>query len=119
MRKRVIILGVVVLALACLSMSFWMTYSRYCAARQEARESVLKSNLQRIRLGISEYKEDNKSYPSDLKTLVREGYLRTMPYDPMTKRSDTWTPVNTGEGLVNVKSGAHGISSDGKPYNQL
>lgn len=97
-----------------------------------AKESVLKNNLHTIRDMIDQYYGDKGKYPTSLDALVEEKYVRGLPIDPMTKRSDTWIPVYeeidpehppaetetdpAKPGIVDVHSGMPGNSLDGTPY---
>jgi general secretion pathway protein G len=99
-----------------------------------AKESVLKNNLRTMRDMIDQYYGDKGKYPTSLEALVEEKYVRALPIDPMTKRSDTWIPVYeevdpdhppaetetdpTKPGIVDVHSGMPGNSLDGTPYKE-
>jgi general secretion pathway protein G len=57
---------------------------------------------------------------------VQAGYLKAIPVDPMTSRSDTWmtsqsdtlTDINeTSGGMDDVHSGSEGVATDGTTYN--
>ena len=101
---------------------------------RKANEAVLKTNLHTIRDVIDQHYGDKGKYPSSLQALVEAGYLRAVPIDPMTKRSDTWVEVpeeidpdnpptesesEDGQpGIVDVRSGAPGNSLDGTPYSE-
>ena len=69
---------------------------------------------------------DKEKAPQSLDDLVQAGYLKTIPIDPMTSRSDTWitsesdTLMSINEtqgGIDDVKSGAQGLAMDGTSYN--
>jgi general secretion pathway protein G len=90
-----------------------------------ARESVLHTDLFRMRDAIDQYYADKGKYPGTLDALVSEGYMRRLPEDPITKSSDTWItvpaepdPNNPGAepGVYDVKSGAQGTALDGSSY---
>lgn len=106
-----------------------------------ANEVVLKSNLHMLRDVLDQYYGDKGHYPPSLDTLVKDGYLRAIPVDPITKRSDTWVLVReepdpdhpsddtadagsgdagSGEdntpGIVDVHSGSPRTSFAGTPY---
>ncbi len=100
---------------------------------RRANEAVLKTNLHTLRDVIDQHYGDKGKYPTSLEQLVEAGYLRKVPVDPMTKRSDTWIleyeevdPDNPppesdsnedGQpGIIDVHSGAPGNSLDGTPY---
>jgi len=91
-----------------------------------AKESVLRTDLFRMRDAIDQYYADKGKYPASLDALVSEGYMRKLPEDPFTKSTDTWTtepaepdPSNPGSdpGIYNVKSGAQGAALDGSNYS--
>ena len=96
-----------------------------------AQEAVLKTNLRAIRDAIDQYFADTGHFPSSLEALVEEEYLRSMPYDPITKSTETWVEVlaefdedaaetdfdETGDpGIEDVHSGSDGIGLKGVPY---
>ena len=85
----------------------------------QAKETILKENLERIREGIDKYYGDNQKYPATLKELVRHGYFETIPVDPITRRNDTWILVNSESGIQDIHSGAEGQALDGTPYSEL
>src|ERR1700676_1595838 len=58
----------------------------------QARESVLRSNLSKLRSVISQYTLDKQKAPQSLDELVTAGYLRQIPMDPMTKQTN-WEVV--------------------------
>jgi general secretion pathway protein G len=93
-----------------------------------ARETVLHTDLFRMRDAIDQYYADKGKYPSTLDALVSEGYMRKVPEDPITKSSDTWVTVPaepdpnnpSGEpGVYDVKSGAQGTALDGSSYSDF
>jgi general secretion pathway protein G len=69
-----------------------------------AKESILKTDLFRLRDAIDQYYADKGEYPASLDTLVSEGYLRKVPDDPFTRAADwqtpRWTVRNTRTGSV-------------------
>lgn len=90
-----------------------------------AKESVLRNNLFTMRTVIDEYTYDKQKAPQSLEDLVREGYLRQVPVDPITGSSSTWkvimeeglTSVNQTEpGIFDVRSGSDKTGLDGVPY---
>src|SRR5688572_13623531 len=60
---------------------------------EKAKEAVLKTNLRAIRDVLDQYYADKGHYPASLEALVEEGYMRSVPVDPMTRSTDTWEPV--------------------------
>lgn len=86
---------------------------------QDARETVLKQNLHETRKIIDQFYRDKQRYPKTLAELVEAKYIRALPFDPISQRSDTWTsvkPDNTEEGVIDLRSGAIGAAKDGSRY---
>ena len=93
---------------------------------RNAREAVLKEDLHAMRTAIDSYTVDKQKAPQTLDDLVQAGYLKSLPVDPFTRRSDTWVPVQsdslstvdqTEPGIDDVHSGAQQTASDGTSYN--
>jgi general secretion pathway protein G len=92
---------------------------------RNAKEAVLKEDLHTMRVAIDSYTVDKQKAPQTLDDLVQAGYLKTMPVDPFTRRSDSWVPVQsdslssldqTQSGIDDVHSGAGLNASDGTSY---
>jgi general secretion pathway protein G len=99
-----------------------------------AKEAVLKTNLKEIRSALEQYYADKARYPGALDELVPK-YLKRLPIDPFTKQSTTWVPIleeeddeapgpapgegleASGPGIMDVRSGAPGVSLEGEPYS--
>ena len=103
-----------------------MAVPMYQKAIVRAKESVLKNNLFTLRTLIDEYTFDKAKAPQTLEDLVREGYLRQVPVDPMTGTNQTWrlimedamASVNQMEpGIFDVRSGSSQGSLEGTPYS--
>ena len=99
----------------------------YQKSRIRTKESLLKGTLFTLRTVLDEYTFDRKKAPRTLHDLVREGYLRAVPADPMTGSDQTWVTVMedpltavdpTQPGIRDVHSGSDQISVEGKPYSQ-
>jgi len=99
---------------------------RFAAAVQHAREAVLREDLQTMRMAIDSYTMDKQKAPQSLDDLVQEGYLKTIPEDPMTHTKDSWvTDTNDAmysldesePGISDVHSGSDEQGSDGQPYS--
>lgn len=98
----------------------------YISAVRQAREAVLKEDLFTMRNAIDSYTADKQKAPQSLDDLVQEGYLKSIPEDPMTHSKDTWvtdssdtyTSVDeTDTGITDVHSGSNETGSDGQPYS--
>lgn len=98
----------------------------YLASVRKAKEAVLKEDLHTIRSAIDSYTVDKAKAPQSLNDLVEAGYLKAIPKDPITSRTDTWiadqsdtlTSVDeTQSGVSDVHSGAQETSSEGTAYS--
>jgi general secretion pathway protein G len=104
---------------------------------RRAKEAVLKTNLHSIRETLDMYYGDKGRYPTSLEELVEAKYFREIPFDPFTKSNTSWVVVledeleegseeepgpppgpdePAGPGILDVRSGAPGVSLDGTPY---
>jgi general secretion pathway protein G len=101
---------------------------QYQNATKKARESVLKETLFQMRKLIDQYYSDKSKYPASLQALVDENYLRKIPTDPITGKSDAWVEIKEqpavdelepGQsfGVVDIHSSSEEKSLDGTPYN--
>jgi general secretion pathway protein G len=99
---------------------------QYKVAIIQSREAVLKEDLFRFRDLIDQYYADKGRYPASLEALVQDGYLRTIPADPITRGPD-WEvvyaepdPERPGEqpGIYDVKSASTETSLAGTTYNE-
>ena len=97
----------------------------YQKAILRTRESVLRNNLFTMRMVLDEYSYDKQKAPQTLQDLVTEGYLREVPFDPMTGANQTWKIVmedalrsvnQTEPGIYEVHSGSDKKGLDGTPY---
>lgn len=88
-----------------------------------SKEVVLADNLRRLRESIDQFYGDHGRYPDSLQELVDRRYLRALPIDPITGRSDGWVIHAPGEGfegqVFDVRSGSVGLTRDGRPLGQL
>jgi len=98
----------------------------YISALRHAREAVLKEDLHVLRAAIDSYTMDKLKAPQSLDDLVQEGYLKTIPEDPMTRSTTTWVTDTsdamhsldqTDPGIDDIHSGSDEAGSDGQPYN--
>jgi general secretion pathway protein G len=93
---------------------------------RRANEAVLREDLYTMRGAIDSYTVDRQKGPQTLDDLVQSGYLKFIPKDPITKRTDTWVPVQgdtlittdqTDPGITDIHSGAQETSSEGTSYS--
>lgn len=115
----------IVMAIIVILISVAVPY--YQKAIIRAKETVLHNNLFAIRSAIDEYSFDKQKAPHNLQDLVSDGYLRDVPKDPVTQRSDTWKliiedagqAVSSSEpGLFDIRSGSDQKSLDGTAYSE-
>ncbi len=98
---------------------------QYQRTIMHARETVLKDDLHKLRDLIDQYSADKGKLPQSLDDLVSSGYLRQVPTDPITEKSD-WTIVTGddpyssegGSGVTDVHSSAGEVSTEGTPYSE-
>jgi general secretion pathway protein G len=108
--------------LAIVAMLLTIAAPRYFHGVDRSKEVVLQTNLSRLRSTIDEFYGDTGRYPDNLEQLVELRYLRELPIDPITDSNKTWIlvpPQNAPGKIYNVKSGASGNDSSGKPYSAL
>lgn len=92
---------------------------RYYQHVERSKEAVLRENLSSVRDAIDQFHADAGAWPATLETLVERRYLRALPADPITERSDTWVllaPPGGEAGVYDIRSGAEGNGLDGQPY---
>ena len=99
----------------------------YVGAVRQAREAVLREDLHVMRDAIDSYTADKQKAPQSLDDLVTEGYLRSIPVDPMTRAKDTWVTSTsdalrsvdqTDPGIDDVHSSSQEQGTDGQPYTE-
>jgi general secretion pathway protein G len=99
-------------------------YEHTQKAVRQAREDTLRHDLFEMRGTIDRYAADKGRLPSSLNELVRDGYLRSVPLDPMTEKRD-WAivegeyPVLVEEtvGVKDVRSASRRTGLDGTSYD--
>ena len=126
-RERGFTLVELLIVISLISILAAMGLVQYRNSVTSTKESVLRTDLFRMRDAIDQYYADKGKYPSSLDALVSDGYMRKIPEDPITKSADSWTtepaepdPTNPSAepGIYNVKSGAPGTSLDGSSYSE-
>lgn len=111
---------IVVMAIVALLVS--IAAPRYFRSVERARENSLRTSLNVMRDAIDQHLADRGRYPDTLDELAARRYLRELPQDPMTGRSDSWVALPPPPdsawpgGLADVRSGAAGRAMDGKLY---
>jgi general secretion pathway protein G len=113
--------------LAIITSLMMLAAPRYFASIDHAKEVTLRQNITILRETIDKYYGDTGQYPDSLQQLVDKRYLRTLPVDPVTERTDSWiimAPPPDANGKTNgkvydVRSGAPGKTAAGVPYESL
>lgn len=92
----------------------------------KSKESLLKNNLFTLRTVIDEFTYDKGKAPQSLQDLVQEGYLRAVPFDPMTSSDQSWKIImedatssasQSEPGIFDVRSGSDRTSLEGTAYS--
>lgn len=107
--------------LAIIAILLTIALPRYFSGLERAQEAVLKEDLFTMREAIDDYYLDKGQYPQSLELLVEQRYLRSIPVDPITERSDTWILIAQPQNpsvIYDIRSGAEGEASDGSLYAQ-
>src|SRR6188474_1024939 len=65
----------------------------YSNTIKRSKESVLRNNLFTLRTVIDNYTYDKQKAPQTLQDMVRDGYLRDVPVDPITGSNTTWRTI--------------------------
>jgi general secretion pathway protein G len=124
-RQRGFTLVELLVVLSLISLLAGMAVVQHRNAIRRSEESVLKTDLFRMRDAIDQYYADKGKYPPSLDVLVSDGYMRSIPEDPITKSRDSWQTIpaepdpnnpSMEPGVYDVKSGAPGTALDGTTY---
>jgi len=117
---ELLIVMVIIATLAAIAIPMYMRNV------QAAKEAVLREDLRVMRTAINSYTVDKEKAPQSLDDLVSGGYLKAVPKDPITGRTDTWQTTQsdtldsvdqTQGGIDDVHSGAQQVGTDGTTYN--
>ncbi len=122
-RSRGFTLVELLVVMAIIGLLLSIVAPRYIGTLERSKETALKQDLAVMREAISNFHQDLNRYPESLEELVQKKYLRAIPVDPVTDRSDTWVSVYSTDpaeqGLADVASGAKGATGDGVPFPEL
>lgn len=91
LRKNKSAAGVVLIGLSVVCLLFFGMRRESVRVSQRVREAILRTDLHTIRDAIDSYTLDKGQPPKSLQDLVGAGYLRSIPVDPMTGKTD-WVP---------------------------
>jgi len=106
--------------LAIIATLLTIAVPRYVNSLENSKETALRQSLAVMREAIDHHRGDLGRYPDSLQDLVTRRYLRGVPTDPITERTDSWVlqpPAEADKGrLGDVRSGATGNGRDGTAY---
>jgi general secretion pathway protein G len=115
------------IVMAIIGVLMMIAVPRYTGALRQAREAVLKEDLQVLRNAIDSYTMDKQKAPQSFDDLIQEGYLKSVPVDPMTRSAETWTTTTSDAlssvdqtdsgGISDVHSGSSESGADGQAYS--
>jgi len=114
-----------IIVMSIISILAALAVPRFTAAIKSAHEAVLREDLRVMRTAIDSYTMDKQKSPQTLDDLIQDGYLRSIPEDPITHSKDTWVPDTsdayssvdqTEPGITDVHSGSQEVGSDNRPY---
>jgi general secretion pathway protein G len=118
-RQRGFTIIELLVVMAAMGLLLAVAAPRYAEHVDRSREVVLRHNLVNLREIVDKFYADRARYPKDLHELVTERYLRQIPVDPVTDRTDSWVlvpPPGEQGGVFDVRSGATGTARDGTVY---
>ena len=125
MRKRLhhgFTLIELLVALAIVALILSIAAPRYLGSLNRSEEAALKQDLAVMRDALDKHFADTGRYPTTLDELVTKNYLRKIPPDPITQRTDSWVVIPPSDaslgGVKDVRSGAIGAGPDGISYDQ-
>jgi len=116
-----------IIVMAIISVLVSIAVPLYQKSLQRTKETLLKNNLFTLRTVIDEYTFDKQKAPQTLQDLVTEGYLRSVPLDPITGSDQNWRLImedalsmvnQTQPGIFDVRSGSDLKSLEGTPYSE-
>ena len=113
--ELMVVMAVIALLLA-------LAAPRYFQNVERSKQAVLREDLTVMREAIDKYYADTGRYPPALDDLVKRRYLRRVPVDPVTDRTDSWIllppPPGTQGKVYDIQSGAEGIGLDGSAFSK-
>jgi general secretion pathway protein G len=111
------------IVMAILALLLTIALPRYFGALEKSREATLKQNLKVLRVTLDKFYSDKGRYPDVLQELVEYKYLSAVPIDPITESNNSWILLQSQDaeikGVIDIKSGAQGVSKDGQSYESF
>ena len=122
-RARGFTLIELLIVLSVIALMLTIALPNYFHSIDASKEKILAQNLHATRDAIDRFYGDVGRYPESLEELVDKRYLRTLPVDPITDSTTSWHIVPPDEPfpgkVYDIRSGAQGVDSNGKPYEAL
>ena len=115
-RHRAFTLIEMLVVLSVIGLLLSLVAPAYLHHVDRAQELALRHNLKSVRESIDQFRADRGRDPASLDELVSTHYLRELPLDPVTDRTDSWVPVQVDGGMHDLHSGAPGKAGDGSAY---
>ncbi len=125
MRARGFTLIELLVVLALVALLSTLAAPRYVRSLDVARERALAVSLSTLREAIDRFAADKGRWPASIAELTEQRYLRAVPPEPISGRSDGWVELAAAQppagsmqhgGIDDVRSGAAGRASDGRLY---
>lgn len=106
-------------AVAVIAMLWTACRSRCPETFEYAPTAAIMDNLYLMREACRSFRKAEGRWPTTLQELVPR-YIRRIPYDPVTKRADTWLFTSgSGDAPPDIRSGARGKNCAGVAYSSL
>lgn len=80
----------IVIALALIAVFITLPIFAYTNYMKKSRDSQRKNDIGQIQYSLEQYQDANGIYPASLDDLVQEGYLASIPLDPLTDQPYTY-----------------------------
>jgi general secretion pathway protein G len=93
-----------VVVMAIVGLLLAIAAPRYIGSVDSGKRTVQRQNLAVLRDAIDKFHGDLGQYPQTLEQLVERGYLRAVPTDPVSERTD-WrviAPTGADSGVYDI-----------------
>lgn len=118
MRARGFTLIELMVVMVLIALLLTLAVPRYFSTIDTGKQRVQLQNISAIRDAIDKYFGDQGKYPPALQDLVDKKYLRQIPVDPVTEKTD-WVVVPPADpsqtGVFDVKSAKAPEGANGAP----
>lgn len=78
----------IVIALAIIAIFITLPIFAYSNYTKKSRDAERSNDIGQLQYALEQYKQNNGVYPESLTELVEEGYMATVPNDPMFDESN-------------------------------